>query len=1110
MALGEREMLRKLTLSICALVFVCGLCSNSMAQTSTARITGVISDATGAVVPGVAVVVQNVDTGIQRSFTTNESGRYSAPSLVPGSYGITATLAGFDMLVRSGIIITVGQQVSINLTMQVGAITQQVTVTGEAPLVNTTTSGVSGVVEERRISELPLNGRDFSSLALVQPGVFSIRNAAEGANKGYGVRVSMAGSRPMDTGWLLDGAVINSVGNFGTPGAASDVVMGVDSVREFRVVSGGGYGADMGGFSGGAIQMVTKSGTNSLHGSAYEFLRNDNVDATRWANNRANKEKPEFRRNQFGGAIGGPVVRDKLFFFGNVEMLRQARVGDIRTDRVPDANVHNGLIPDGAGGLKQVEIAASVKPFLDFWPLPNGRDLGDGVGQRFTPTTNITDQNYYVTRWDYYINDNQTIYGRLTVDDADDTTPSALGLSNTLNASRFRYTTLQYERIVSPTLLSTSRVSFNRSGISPGAELNVDWPQNLFFMDNPWPPSISYAEVGSLGIGGVRPGFRILNTYQLSQAFSYSRGAHSMKFGGEYKRLILHLDAPAAGAFGSFTWESAEEFLTDDLMEFVVQVPGSSTARSLTQDMGAVYFQDDWQMRPNFTLNMGLRYEPWAGPGEKRDRISTVRDWVTQTEFSTPDTDGTTRLFNPAGEKAFSPRLGFAWDVKGDGKTAVRAGAGIFPVVLGMQFFHTVARKNPPFAGFVNSDFETNLAGAADLAREIGPSFLTTTMTPSTFAEIIQFDMDAMYELKFNLSVEREIAPNLSVTLGYMGNRATHITEKTDCNLRQPIQVDGRAFMVSGTPRPNTNMGVMTCTTTDGKSFYNALTLEVKKRLSRGFQLQGSYTWAKTIDDGTTGLGNSDFGEGTRAMAWDTKSERGLSSLHLSQNLVLNGLWSIPSPASSGIATHLLGGWQLSGIFTTTTGAPHEISLRGRVAPDGSRSSSNQHPDLIAGRNNANITSGITAGCTFSRGGFPGPYDASAPASSSITPGQEMGTPNFYYDPCAYSMPPLAPEGLSGGFYGNVGRNTLLGPGFVNMDISILKTMPVGINEVSRLQFHADFFNLSNHPNFGRPGSRPIRVQGGGSRGSLTATEPEINNVRNKERQIQFGLKLIF
>ncbi len=1103
-------MLRKWTLVICAVVIVCGLSQESMAQTSTARITGLVSDATGGVVPGVDIVVRNVETGIQRSFSTDESGRYSAPELVPGSYEITATLVGFDTLVRSGITLTVGQQVSINLTMQVGAITQQVTVTGEAPLVNTTTSGVSGVVEERRISELPLNGRDFSSLALVQPGVFSIRNASEGANKGYGTRVSMAGSRPMETGWVLDGSSINSVGNFGTPGAASDVVMGVDSVREFRVVSGGGYGADLGAHSGGVIQMVTKSGTNSLHGSVYEFLRNDNVDATRWANNRANKEKPEFRRNQFGASLGGPIARDKVFFFGNVEGLRQARVGDIRTDLVPDANVHNGLIPDGEGGLKQVEIAASVKPYLDLWPLPNGPLLGDGVGRRFTPTTNITNENYFVTRWDYYITPNQTIFGRFTLDDADDSNPSALGISNTLNASRFRYSTLQSERIMSPTMLSTSRVSYNRSGISPGAELNIDYPESLYFLGSEWPPQLSYAGVGSLGIGGVRPGFRILNTYQLSQAFSYTRGAHSMKFGGDFRRLVMHLEAPAAGAFGSFTWDSVEEFLTDDLMEFVVQVPGSSTARSLTQNMGSMYFQDDWQMRPNFTLNMGLRYEPWAGPGEKHDRISTVRDWVTQTEFSTPETDGTDKLFNPAGEKAFSPRLGFAWDVKGDGKTAVRAGAGIFPVVLGMQFFHTVARKNPPFAGFVNSDFETNLAGAADLAREIGPSFLTTTMTPSTFAEIIQFDMDPMYEFKFNLSVEREITPDLSVTLGYMGNQSTHITEKTDCNLRQSIKVNGRSFVESGTPRPNQNMGVMTCTTTDGKSFYNAMTLEVKKRLSRGFQLQGSYTWSKTVDDGTTGLGNSDFSEGTRAQAWDTKSERGLSSLHLGHNLVLNGLWSLPSPVSEGLANHLFGGWQLSGIFTTTTGAPHEISLRGRVAPDGSRSSSNQHPDLVAGRNNANITSGTTAGCTFSRAGFPGPYDASAPASSSVLPGQEMGTANFYYDPCAFSMPPPAPAGYSGGFYGNVGRNTLIGPGFINMDISILKTMPVGINEGSRLQFHADFFNLFNHPNFGRPGSRPIRVRGGGSRGELTAGEPEINNVRNTERQIQFGLKLVF
>jgi hypothetical protein len=284
-------MAGKLVAGICLIASCLWLTSLTMAQTSTAKISGVVADESGAVLPKVEVTVRNSATGVQRGFVSDERGRYSAPDLVPGPYEITAVVTGFETLMRRGITLTVGQEASINLTMKVGTVAEQVTVTGEAPLVDTSSSAVSGVVEEKRITDLPLNGRDFSQLALVQPGVFSVRNSDAGASKGFGTRIAIAGSRVDQTGWLLDGTNMKSVANFGTPGSATGVMMGVDSVREFRVLTGG-YSAEFGGSSGGVVQLVTKSGTNELHGTVYEFLRNSAVDARKFTD----QAKPEIGR----------------------------------------------------------------------------------------------------------------------------------------------------------------------------------------------------------------------------------------------------------------------------------------------------------------------------------------------------------------------------------------------------------------------------------------------------------------------------------------------------------------------------------------------------------------------------------------------------------------------------------------------------------------------------------------------------------------------------------------------------------------------------------------------------------------------------------------------
>jgi hypothetical protein len=830
--------------------------------------------------------------------------------------------------------------------------------------------------------------------------------------------------------------------------------------------------------------MVTKSGTNQFHGTVFGLHRNDNLDANSWENNRGGDDKAEFRRNQFGGSLGGPIMRDKAFFFAAYEGLRQARVGETDVSEVPDANIRRGILPDG----RTVQIAPSIKPYLDLWPQPNGESLGNGIARRYSPVDTKTNENYLVARGDYHINDNQKIFARLTYDNGDDATPGEMGVYDQAVTSRQRFSTIQYENVLTPTLLSSSSLAFNRTPLNEEILFNIDYPESLFYMHHPSPPSLSYSGVTSFG--GSNPNTRTQNKWELSQAFSYSRGNHTFKFGGSYSRIIFNNSGPAAGAFGSLVWDTAEQFLTDsNLATLTVEVPGADTHRTVQNSVYGIYIQDDWRMRPNFTLNLGLRYEPWTSPGEKWDRVSTYQDWVNATQFSAPSTDGTNVYFDSPGEKSWSPRVGLAWDVKGDGKTAIRAGAGIFHVTIGSPYLNTVTRKNPPDAGtLIQNNPGVNFANSPAYVLEKTPGILSTTLTPSTFSEAIQFDLDPMYEFKFNFTVEREITRDLVVSLGYAGNRGTHLTMKSDWNAVPATLVNGRPFIAprpnnAPIPRLNPNNGVITGTTSDAKSFYNAMQLEVKKRLSQGFQFQVAYTWSKTIDDATTGLGNSDFGEGLVTQPYNHRADRGLAATHIGQNLVINGLWSLPSPFSSGWGSNVFGGWQISGIFSASSGVPVGPKLRGSSgsgrAQDGRRSANEQAPELVAGRTVESMTTGTTAGC-------PG-----------LAGGQQLGTPDLYFDPCAFARP-------EAGFYGNAGRNIIIGPGFMNMDFSLTKA--VNVTEGSRVQFHADFFNIANRPSFGRPQNATIE----NSNGRVRTGAGQITSTSSQARQIQFGLKYIF
>ena len=1084
-----------------ALVICIFAVSLSHAQTTTAAFQGTVSDATGAVLPAAQVTASNIDTGLKRTTIANELGRFVLSELPPGSYEITVSLPGFETLVRKGITLTVGQLATLNLQMKVGGVGEQVVVTGDAPIVETSQSAVSGVVEEKRITELPLNGRDFTQLALVEPATVSLRNTGTGeVNRGFGTRMSVAGSRPDQTGWLLDGMNINSNTFFGTPGSAGGGLLGVDGVREFQVLTTN-YSSEFGGTSGGVVNMITKSGTNQFHGTVYEFLRNSALDAAAWEDNAYGNGRAPFKRNQFGFSVGGPIKKDRTFFFGNYEGLRQPK-GITGVAVVPDENAHNGLVPGPNGGLQQVKIADSVAGLLKQWPLPNAPgNAGAGVGYLASSTSQRTTENFFMVRLDHRISDSQSLFGRFSFDEASQLTPDLIPVDDVTLKTHPRYATVQLVSVWSPKLLTTTRVGMSRNNIELNEVMNVKYPQSGFFLNPNFPIEIQIPGNGLSNFGPDTSNIQqtIQNVFQLQENISYTTGNHAYKFGVEFEKLDPNLNSgPNNG--GMLRWASISDFLQDNpLQQLSTSLPGNDPYRSFRQNLFGFYFNDDWKMSSRLTWNLGLRYEPYTAPSEKWGRVSVVKDWLTATHY---DTGGT--MFQAPGNKYFAPRVGFAFDPKGNGKTAIRGGIGVFYIPLTTTVYSRASTRNAPFTGSIQilprdaTGKVANFASSLAFANSIAPQYLTPQFNATSAPIMVQYRPDASYEMKANLTVEQQIGQDLAVSVGYIGGRGYHLTRTANVNMRYPTIVNGRAFVNGSSPLPNPNLFQGQLVVTDSQSFYNALRLQVKKRLSRNYQYQVSYTWSKSIDDASAGSSNSAYQtEGASSQLWSTKADRGLSALNQTHNFVVNGLWALPSPSASKVISSVLGGWQATGIFMMVTGTPFTPVLSGSNVNDNGKPGSGtqlREPEWVGGnRSFSSLTSGTTAGCTFVNG-VPGPYVAGRP--NSVAP-QKLGTPRLWFDPCVFAVPPT-------GFYGTAGRGILIGPGTVNFDAGLGKNIP--LKEEAHLEFRGDFFNLFNRPNYADPATGVLNA----NNNSLITTAGQITRTVTSSRQLQFSLKVVF
>ena len=1067
---------------------------------NTGDVLGTVSDTTGAVLPGVEVTVTHVDTGISRTIISDDEGRYQVSNLSLGYYEITGSLPGFQTAVRDGIEITIGRRAVVNLTLNVGEISERVTVTGEAPLVETTSGSLGAIVDRRSVMELPLNGRDLTDLLTLQPGTVLVTTGSTGGNSGFSQRVSIAGARPQDSAVLLDGTATKSTDQ-GVPSGVSGNFLGAEGIQEFKVERNS-YSAQYGGASGGVINVVSKAGTNTFHGSVYNYHRNDNLDATNFFANRSGLEKPPLIRNQYGFSVGGPIVKSKTFFFFNYEALRERKSVTGDDLLLPNAATRMGMLPlDDNDQIKIGEpvrlfpgLDPAILPYFALWPLPgpSAVDLGDGTTREGVNISEPIDEDYYQIRADHNFSDSDSIFGRFTFQNSEQTRiAEEIDRWTAHDFVENRFLTVEHKHIFSPTTLNTFRFGFGRRRGGQEAFENCSTcdASLRFIPDEFWQAPlgadpvqgrISMAGLSAVGIGAQASGagwfVSETDNYNYMDDFIYNRGAHSLKLGFSWWRIITGGENPSRPA-GIFEFPDIEDFLRGVPDRFRGGIlPGIDAVRHLRLNIIGWYIQDDWQVTPKLSLNLGLRHEFYTVPSEEDGKLSNLKSPLTDTEVTVLGTRGDKWFENPS-LLSFMPRIGIAWDPFGNGKTAVRMGAGLFYNHIQPDVFRRAIFRSTPFMKETNIiDNVRDPVTGEDIPIPFFTIFDAVVNQGLGNEDMQPFAYDYMrnpHMYQWNFNIQQEILGGTAVTVGYTGSRGINLMHQTCINSATADNVDGRLTYARDAQRPITDGAFrglcMLSQESSTNSFYHGLELSLQRRFSDGFQLQLSYGFSKSIDE--SGQVNGLFGNNGNGVAYYPEPQlyRSLSAFHVASTFTASWVWQLPfANHLGGAAAKVLDGWQLGGIvrmadgpattvFMGTPSAIRGLGYNGRSMP----------PDLVPGRSNSPV----------------------------------LGGADQYFDPAAFQYPPGAdgtPNRRGTRTLGNVGRNTLMAPGLANVDFSLTKNNPVG--EYVNVQFRVEFFNLFNRPQFGRPSTRIDRSSSVG----------RIDNTVLTERQIQLGLRIEF
>jgi Carboxypeptidase regulatory-like domain/TonB dependent receptor len=1016
------------------------------AQTS-ATLSGRVLDASGGVVPGALVTLVHSDRRIERTSLTQSDGRYVVPGLPVGTYELTVELAGFQTIARQGIVLTVGQAAALDFTLEVANLTDVVPVVGAAPPVNTRTGELSYLVDNAAIEQLPLNGRNYTDLAFLQPGVTPYPFRDGGSVVAHGLGMSVNGQDPRANVYLLDGTLLNDMTN-GPAGSAAGTALGTETVQEFRVETNA-YGAEFGRMSGGQVNVITKSGSNTLRGSAYEFHRNDAFDAKNYFDTTG---KPPFTRNQFGATAGGPIKTNKLFFFAGYEGLRE-NLGRTLTSSVPDLNARQGLLPDPAnpGQFLNVGVQAAVVPYVNAYPAPNGANLGDGTAlYRFQFDQKI-DQNFLQGRIDYNLSPTSQLFARYTLDAADQRLPTDYPQFPRTFVSRNQFLTTELKQTYTSNFLGTYRFGYSRTRVGQDVEADTTLPP--FAAGRPF--------IGNIDVGGLqRFGTQSSGNLRLRQDvaslqadFVWTRGRHLVRAGALAEHYTQDMVNPTF-SLGTYTFANLRSFLLNTPTSFIGLTPSASFERHWPFWIAGGYVQDEFRVHSRVTLTAGLRYEFMSMPIDDGGRDAALVTLTDRTAL-------TGRLYENPDYNNVSPRLGLAWDATGDGQTSVRGGYGLYYATNSSQNL-IVTVTNPPQTPRVVYQ---------------APTFPNPPFERATGLSIrpVQWDVETPSIHVWNVNVQRELGAETAITLGYAGSRGLNLFRSNDLNTAAPTTgADGLPFFAAGLPRQNTAWTTIEAKTSDGDSWYKAFIADVRRRFSNGWSVQGSYTWSDSEDTTQASTFFSDATNGTTSAfpEFIPDYNRGPSDFNVRHNFVANATWDLPWGRDlNGVAGALVAGWRVSAIGTYRSGYPLTVFVQNN------RSRSQWQPSLGPGigRDRPSYAPGFSA-------------------DNAV-----KGDPNQWFNPQAFALQPA-------GTFGNVGRGDLEGPDLRLVDLAFVKD--VKPTSGTSLEVRVEIFNIFNRANFGVPNL--VAFAGAADGEAPLGSFGRIRNTVTSARQMQLGVRFRF